>query len=274
MGAQLLHLAYCRSENISWHVNDISHRSLATPSPTAPRQLARSGGGRISGRKGGGRENTIQKRLSVGSLFFYITITLIMLFMFCCFLKMGIRYRDDGGSTEAACRDTCMMLRFFGCGRCWFTLWLIRRCGRCCGCPRRRYRTMPEPSSEEPGSPGTPPDARASRTRTSDDLPSAANVDGGMASMTSHQVVVGREVREAQAQTAVSRYEPPRKGAETDSAMTECIICLEPFAEGNALRTLPCLHRYHMSCIDNWLTTNLSCPLCKSVISSRAVIVV
>ncbi|KAK2148745.1 hypothetical protein LSH36_485g02048, partial [Paralvinella palmiformis] len=41
------------------------------------------------------------------------------------------------------------------------------------------------------------------------------------------------------------------RAAVTDD--TECVICLEQFTGGENLRFLPCCHKYHRRCIDNWL---------------------
>jgi len=43
----------------------------------------------------------------------------------------------------------------------------------------------------------------------------------------------------------------------------ECRICLETLQAGDRLRILPCLHRYHSSCVEQWLSRNRQCPLCK-----------
>jgi E3 ubiquitin-protein ligase RNF13 len=43
-----------------------------------------------------------------------------------------------------------------------------------------------------------------------------------------------------------------------------CSVCLEGYDCGHRLRTLPCLHRYHAACIDPWLSSHGSCPVCKS----------
>eukprot|EP00811_Abedinium_folium_P037012 NODE_9667_length_1407_cov_6.982812.p1 GENE.NODE_9667_length_1407_cov_6.982812~~NODE_9667_length_1407_cov_6.982812.p1 ORF type:complete len:309 (-),score=66.09 NODE_9667_length_1407_cov_6.982812:377-1303(-) len=45
--------------------------------------------------------------------------------------------------------------------------------------------------------------------------------------------------------------------------LQHCTVCLEVFKPGDELRILPCLHRYHRSCIDIWLQTNPNCPVCK-----------
>lgn len=50
-----------------------------------------------------------------------------------------------------------------------------------------------------------------------------------------------------------------------------CVICQEPFREGDRLRVLPCNHSFHVGCIDRWLSGTHShnecftagCPTCK-----------
>mmetsp|Transcript_61851 Transcript_61851/g.144868 ORF Transcript_61851/g.144868 Transcript_61851/m.144868 type:complete len:456 (-) Transcript_61851:112-1479(-) len=45
---------------------------------------------------------------------------------------------------------------------------------------------------------------------------------------------------------------------------TECSICREDFQQGDQLRVLPCLHKYHAFCIDEWLARSVArnCPSC------------
>lgn len=46
-----------------------------------------------------------------------------------------------------------------------------------------------------------------------------------------------------------------------------CAICLCEFEEGEELRTLPeCSHSFHVACIDMWLYSHWSCPMCRSVV--------
>lgn len=49
---------------------------------------------------------------------------------------------------------------------------------------------------------------------------------------------------------------------------TKCLICLEEFKDGDDLKTLPCLHIYHQKCIERWLGTDNSCPICKTPIGA------
>ncbi|XP_021755194.1 E3 ubiquitin-protein ligase ATL4-like [Chenopodium quinoa] len=45
----------------------------------------------------------------------------------------------------------------------------------------------------------------------------------------------------------------------------DCAVCLSKFEEKDLLRLLPiCCHVFHADCIDTWLTSNQSCPLCRS----------
>lgn len=47
----------------------------------------------------------------------------------------------------------------------------------------------------------------------------------------------------------------------------ECSICQEEFMEKQYKRELSCNHKYHKKCVDAWLKTNFTCPICrKSVI--------
>ncbi|XP_041113354.1 uncharacterized protein si:ch211-59o9.10 [Polyodon spathula] len=44
---------------------------------------------------------------------------------------------------------------------------------------------------------------------------------------------------------------------------TDCQICFSSYMEGEQLRMLPCLHDYHVPCIDRWLQENATCPICR-----------
>jgi E3 ubiquitin-protein ligase ATL10/75/76/77/78 len=45
---------------------------------------------------------------------------------------------------------------------------------------------------------------------------------------------------------------------------TECVVCLSEFAPGEKIRLLPdCHHGFHLACIDTWLLTHTTCPVCR-----------
>lgn len=66
-------------------------------------------------------------------------------------------------------------------------------------------------------------------------------------------------------QTMVAPFRAPPAGS-TDT-LTQCAVCMESFIDGEAVRTLPCLHRYHVPCIDRWLADSRHCPICKHAVS-------
>jgi hypothetical protein len=48
------------------------------------------------------------------------------------------------------------------------------------------------------------------------------------------------------------------------SVERECAVCLSQFEAGDRVRTLPCQHEFHSSCIDRWLLEmNRTCPCCR-----------
>ncbi|WOK92055.1 hypothetical protein Cni_G00746 [Canna indica] len=47
----------------------------------------------------------------------------------------------------------------------------------------------------------------------------------------------------------------------------DCAVCLCEFAREDKLRLLPsCGHAFHISCIDTWLLSNSTCPLCRGAL--------
>ncbi|CAO2829229.1 unnamed protein product [Amaranthus hypochondriacus] len=47
----------------------------------------------------------------------------------------------------------------------------------------------------------------------------------------------------------------------------DCAVCLCEFSEQDKLRLLPlCSHAFHIDCIDTWLLSNSTCPLCRGTL--------
>ncbi|KAL2947401.1 hypothetical protein AAZX31_20G067800 [Glycine max] len=59
----------------------------------------------------------------------------------------------------------------------------------------------------------------------------------------------------------------PQSTILTDNFTDACAICLEIPVQGETIRHLPCLHKFHKDCIDPWLQRKASCPVCKSSIT-------
>ncbi|MED6220082.1 hypothetical protein PIB30_041467, partial [Stylosanthes scabra] len=44
-----------------------------------------------------------------------------------------------------------------------------------------------------------------------------------------------------------------------------CAVCLGELEEGEEVRSMPeCMHSFHVPCIDMWLRSHSSCPLCRA----------
>ncbi|KAI9091036.1 hypothetical protein K1719_028306 [Acacia pycnantha] len=49
------------------------------------------------------------------------------------------------------------------------------------------------------------------------------------------------------------------------AAAPECAVCLGEFDHHDKLRLLPkCNHVFHLQCIDAWLASHVTCPVCRS----------
>uniref|UniRef100_A0A8C1TI04 Si:ch211-59o9.10 n=2 Tax=Cyprinus carpio TaxID=7962 RepID=A0A8C1TI04_CYPCA len=60
----------------------------------------------------------------------------------------------------------------------------------------------------------------------------------------------------------IKTYDPAHSAGKTD-----CQICFSEYKAGERLRILPCLHDYHVKCIDRWLKENATCPICRADVS-------
>ncbi|KAH3765449.1 E3 ubiquitin-protein ligase RNF11 [Pelomyxa schiedti] len=49
---------------------------------------------------------------------------------------------------------------------------------------------------------------------------------------------------------------------------SRCVICLSDYEEGDEVRTLPCLHMMHTSCVDAWLRISDVCPVCRAQVAT------
>ncbi|KAL8200066.1 hypothetical protein R6Q57_011406 [Mikania cordata] len=50
-----------------------------------------------------------------------------------------------------------------------------------------------------------------------------------------------------------------------DGTGSDCAVCLGSFQEEESLRLLPkCSHAFHVACVDAWLRSHKTCPLCRA----------
>mmetsp|Transcript_58768 Transcript_58768/g.108471 ORF Transcript_58768/g.108471 Transcript_58768/m.108471 type:complete len:698 (+) Transcript_58768:76-2169(+) len=51
--------------------------------------------------------------------------------------------------------------------------------------------------------------------------------------------------------------------AELGTDQSDCVVCLGEFQEGDSIRVLRCRHVFHSQCVDEWLSRETHCPLCR-----------
>merc|ERR1719438_365644 len=49
----------------------------------------------------------------------------------------------------------------------------------------------------------------------------------------------------------------------SDQTQTVCVVCMSDFETRQVVRVLPCSHEFHAKCVDKWLKTNRTCPICR-----------
>lgn len=56
---------------------------------------------------------------------------------------------------------------------------------------------------------------------------------------------------------------------EEDDEVDKCTICLCEFEDEEDVRRLPCMHLFHVPCVDQWLGQNKRCPICRVDIEAQ-----
>ncbi|XP_049723826.1 E3 ubiquitin-protein ligase RNF6 [Elephas maximus indicus] len=57
-----------------------------------------------------------------------------------------------------------------------------------------------------------------------------------------------------------------------DSELSKvCSVCISDYVTGNKLRQLPCMHEFHIHCIDRWLSENCTCPICRQPVLGSSI---
>lgn len=49
----------------------------------------------------------------------------------------------------------------------------------------------------------------------------------------------------------------------SDTEQTVCVVCMCDFECRQMVRVLPCAHEFHSKCVDKWLKSNRTCPICR-----------
>jgi hypothetical protein len=99
------------------------------------------------------------------------------------------------------------------------------------------------------------------------------HMQGGPQRLTSRRFTKGQSASAERINSLpTSHISGPVQGATDDEqdaspdarCLQACTICLGEFDAGECVKTLPCAHLYHASCIDRWLSLKDACPMCKA----------
>ncbi len=70
------------------------------------------------------------------------------------------------------------------------------------------------------------------------------------------------------AEESARSAEVAQRRAEALNVRPSCAICLEEFTSADNCTSLQCAHRFHTTCINEWLAVTSECPLCRLPIRS------
>ncbi|XP_075513431.1 E3 ubiquitin-protein ligase SDIR1-like [Primulina tabacum] len=115
-------------------------------------------------------------------------------------------------------------------------------------------------------------DYEALRGLDADNIPAASMTEGEINALPVHKYKVsgpqsiGPSVLQASSSTSVEKKQDPSNAhgsTKTSDDDLTCSVCLEQVDVGELVRSLPCLHQFHVNCIDPWLRQQGTCPVCK-----------
>ncbi|KAM0896551.1 hypothetical protein ACQ4PT_023133 [Festuca glaucescens] len=78
----------------------------------------------------------------------------------------------------------------------------------------------------------------------------------------------GEEKRRRRLIESLPRFTMASALAALPKSSPDCAVCLSPFTPDAELRLLPaCRHAFHAACVDAWLRTSPTCPLCRATVA-------
>jgi hypothetical protein len=98
------------------------------------------------------------------------------------------------------------------------------------------------------------------------ELPSfSSESDDGEDDDMAQAVAASLQSEEAQIAAAIeaSLATGPTSSSGSQPTTASCSICMDDIAQGQAVRALRCAHSFHAACVNRWLRSNNTCPVCR-----------
>uniref|UniRef100_A0A0K0FGB6 RING-type domain-containing protein n=1 Tax=Strongyloides venezuelensis TaxID=75913 RepID=A0A0K0FGB6_STRVS len=83
----------------------------------------------------------------------------------------------------------------------------------------------------------------------------------GIPQVSTEAAPVGLSSEDIKKFTTIMPFSKDSNCSENESE--RCTVCLCDFDSGDEVRALNCSHKFHVECIDQWLSINKKCPLCR-----------
>ncbi|CAF3555767.1 unnamed protein product [Rotaria socialis] len=86
-----------------------------------------------------------------------------------------------------------------------------------------------------------------------------------------HRIALEKSTQQMLDKSPIITYDANSEDNDFTDKDPTCAICLESFKSKEKLRKIVCAHYFHVTCIDPWLLSHQSCPLCNRNILLNAI---
>lgn len=73
----------------------------------------------------------------------------------------------------------------------------------------------------------------------------------------------GKQGRSPASKASVENMPRVVIGEDKENGGGSCAICLEEWSKGDVAAEMPCKHKFHSKCVEEWLGMHATCPMCR-----------